>query len=154
MVSRTTPETTTVKVSHLGGITVGYRLSSLTIDPAKPTVVLVNSMCTTVALYDPQFSSSALLNAVNLLAIEPLGHGATVAHNSEHFTFWDSAIMTLQAMDALGVDQAFALGTSAGGWIVVRMALLAPDRVRDCPVPYLSSMSKFMSIQAPPNHVP
>lgn len=131
MVSRTAAETTTVKVPHLGGITVGYRLSSSVIDPSKPTVVLINSMCTTAALYDPQFASSALVNAVNLLAIEPLGHGATVAHASEHFTYWDSAIMTLQAMSALGVDRAFALGTSSGGWIVVRMALLAPERVRN-----------------------
>src|SRR5690349_23442152 len=33
-------------------------------------------------------------------------------------------------LDALGIDRAFVLGTSQGGWIAVRMALLAPDRVR------------------------
>lgn len=132
-------KTSTIDVPHLGGITVGYRLShsssssggSTGPDPAKPTVVLVNSMCTTSALYDPQFSSGALLDAVNLLAVEPLGHGATVAHaTDQHFTYWDSAAVALQVMDRLGVREAFALGTSQGGWIVVRMALLAPDRVR------------------------
>ena len=38
--------------------------------------------------------------------------------------------MALQVMDKLGIDKAFALGTSQGGWMVTRMALLAPERVR------------------------
>lgn len=120
----------TVDVPHLGGITAGYRISNGALDPAKPTLVLVNSMCTTVALYDTQFASASLTDAVNLLAVEPLGHGETIAHTAEQFTAWDSATMALQVMDALDVRSAFALGTSLGGWIVVRMALLAPQRVR------------------------
>lgn len=120
---------TTVQVSHLGGITAGYRLSRNAVDPAKPTLVLVNSMCTTSSLYNEQFNSRALTDAVNLLAIEPLGHGAT-SSTTEHFTYWDSAIMALQVMETLGIQKAFALGTSQGGWIVVRMALIAPEKVR------------------------
>jgi pimeloyl-ACP methyl ester carboxylesterase len=120
---------TTVKVAHLGGTIAGYRLSDDRVDPAKPTVVLINSMCTTSSLYNDQFNSKSLVDKVNLLAIEPLGHGATSCP-SEHFTYWDSAIMALQVMEVLGVKEGFALGTSQGGWIVVRMALLAPERVR------------------------
>jgi pimeloyl-ACP methyl ester carboxylesterase len=121
--------TTTVLVPHLGGIHAGYRLSPEKLDPAKPTVVLVNSMCTTSSLYEAQFNDPQLKDSVNLLAVEPLGHGATSLANGEHFTYWDSAAMALQVMDKLGVDKAFALGTSQGGWVVVRMALLAPERV-------------------------
>lgn len=117
---------TTINVPHLGGISAGYR--STGIDPAKPTVVLINSMCTTSSLYNEQFNSKSLTSAVNLLAVEPLGHGAT-SSATEHFTYWDSAIMALQVMEALGVKKAFVLGTSQGGWIVVRMALLAPEKV-------------------------
>ncbi|KAH6973010.1 Alpha/Beta hydrolase protein [Ilyonectria sp. MPI-CAGE-AT-0026] len=120
--------TTTIKVPHLGGITAGYRLSGDAIDASKPTVVLVNSMCTTSSLFNAQFESKTLTDAVNLLAIEPLGHGATSCPQ-EHFTYWDSALMSLQVMEALGVQKAFALGTSQGGWIVTRMALLAPERI-------------------------
>ena len=120
--------TTTVKVPHLGGITVGYRVSGERINPAKPTVVLINSMCTTSSLFNVQFENKALTDVTNLLAIEPLGHGATTSP-SEQFTYWDTATMALQVMDALNVPKAFALGTSQGGWMVVRMALLAPDRV-------------------------
>jgi pimeloyl-ACP methyl ester carboxylesterase len=42
---------------------------------------------------------------------------------------WDTAIMNLQVMDALSIPHAFVLGTSQGGWITVRMALLSPSRI-------------------------
>lgn len=69
-----------------------------------------------------------MTNALNLIAIEPLGHGATVT-KSETWTYWDSALVNLQLLDSLGVDRVFAVGTSQGGWIVAQMALLAPERV-------------------------
>lgn len=118
----------TIRVPHLGGISAGYALSGNKYDPSKPTCVLINSMCMTTALYNDQFEDASLTSAVNLLAIEPLGHGSTSCA-TEHFTYWDSAIMALQVLDALGIQKAFALGTSQGGWIVTRMALLAPERV-------------------------
>jgi microsomal epoxide hydrolase len=120
--------TQTITVPHLGGIKAGYAFAG-EYNPDKPTCVLINSMCTTISLYKDQFANTDLTDAVNLLAIEPLGHGATRCP-TEHFTYWDTAIMTLQVMDKLGIEKAFALGTSQGGWMVVRMALLAPARVR------------------------
>jgi pimeloyl-ACP methyl ester carboxylesterase len=120
--------TQTIEVPHLGGIKAGYALAGDRYDASKPTCVLINSMCTTVSLYRDQFSNTKLTDAMNLLAIEPLGHGAT-STVSEQFTYWDTAIMALQVMDKLGIQKAFALGTSQGGWIIVRMALLAPERV-------------------------
>lgn len=83
---------------------------------------------TSADLYRPQFSNSTLTDAVNLLAIEPLGHGKTRGA-TEHFTYWDTAIMSMQVLDKLDIKKFFALGTSQGGWIVTRMALLAPDNV-------------------------
>ncbi|KAJ4298802.1 hypothetical protein N0V88_003835 [Collariella sp. IMI 366227] len=121
--------TTTITVPHLGGITAGYTLSTSHYDPSKPTCILINSMCTTSALFKPQFADTALTRTLNLLAIEPLGHGSTSCP-SDHFTYWDSAIMALQVMDHLKIPQAYCLGTSQGGWIVARMALLAPERVK------------------------
>lgn len=35
--------------------------------------------------------------------------------------------MNLQVLEALGIKKAFVLGTSQGGWITVRMALLGPN---------------------------
>lgn len=120
--------TATVDVPHLGGSRIGYR-SGRPHDPSLPTVVMVNSFTTTVDLYRPQFEDTTLSGAANLLALEPYGHGATRS-TYPHFTYWDSALANLQAMDALGVDRAFVLGTSQGGWVAARMALLAPDRIQ------------------------
>ncbi|KAJ6637506.1 putative aminoacrylate hydrolase RutD, partial [Pseudolycoriella hygida] len=118
--------TQTVHVPHLGGIDVGYRMTPY--DPTKPTLVLVNSFTTSSELYHGQFENKALTDKMNLLAIELLGHGKTRTQ-SENFTYWDTAIMNLQVMDALGVKKAFVLGTSQGGWITVRMALLQPNKI-------------------------
>merc|ERR1712130_297141 len=53
--------------------------------------------------------------------------------NAEHFTYWDTAIMNIQVLEKLGMcgggKKVFVLGTSQGGWITVRMALIAPDRI-------------------------
>lgn len=97
-------------------------------DPTKPTLVMVNSFTTSSELYRGQFANKALTDKMNLLAIELLGHGNTRT-KSENFTYWDTALMNLQVMDALGVKKAFVLGTSQGGWITVRMALLDPTKI-------------------------
>lgn len=118
----------TVEVPHLGGSTVGYTFGA-PYDPALPTLVLINSYTTSAELYRPQFADPALGSAVNLLALEPYGHGRTRA-SYQQFTYWDSAVANLQALEALGIGDAFVLGTSQGGWIAVQMALLAPDVVQ------------------------
>ncbi|EEP78228.1 conserved hypothetical protein [Uncinocarpus reesii 1704] len=117
-----------IHVPHLGGIDAAYRLSQ-PFDASKPTLVLINSFTTSSELYAAQFSSPALTSKLNLLAIELLGHGQTRAA-CEHWTYWDTAIMNLQVMDALHIQKAFVLGTSQGGWVTVRMALLAPERIQ------------------------
>lgn len=120
--------TQTITVPHLGGITASYRLSP-SFSASKPTLVLVNSFLTTSALFDSFFSNDALTSRMNLLAIELLGHGQTRAHEAEHWTYWDTAVMNLQVMEGLGVKKAFVMGTSQGGWVTVRMALLGGKRV-------------------------
>jgi len=118
---------TTVRVPHLGGIDVGY-LMPQAYDSHKPTCILVNSMSTNANLYGDQFNNEELNKVVNLLAIEPLGHGKT-STKARQWTYWDTALMIIQTLDALGVKKAFALGTSQGGWIVTRLALIAPERI-------------------------
>ncbi|KAI0886717.1 putative alpha/beta hydrolase [Annulohypoxylon maeteangense] len=119
--------TQTIQVPHLDA-TVGFELSNGKLDPAKPTLVLIVPFCATVEYYRAQLDSPKLTEKINLLAVELLGHGATTCA-SEHFTYWDSALVTLQAMQGLGVSKAYALGLSQGGWVVARMALLAPERI-------------------------
>lgn len=118
----------TIEIPHLGGSAIGCRFSA-PYNPALPTLVLINSFTTSSDLYRKQFADTALVSRVNLLALEPYGHGATRT-SSEQFTYWDSAIANLQVLDKLGIEAAFVLGTSQGGWIAVRMAILAPSRIK------------------------
>jgi len=120
--------TETITVPHLGTSTIGYRLGRA-YDASLPTLVLVNSFTTSVEQYRPQFADERLTATANLLAIEPYGHGRTRA-TYEQFTYWDSAVANLQVLEALGIPTAFVLGTSQGGWIAARMAILAPDVVQ------------------------
>ena len=119
--------TATITVPHLGTSIIGYRLGKA-YDAALPTLVLVNSFTASVEQYRPQFADERLAG-VNLLAIEPYGHGETRAGYAQ-FTYWDSAIANLQVLDALDIPEAFVLGTSQGGWIAARMAILAPNVVK------------------------
>ncbi|MDA0170116.1 alpha/beta hydrolase [Solirubrobacter taibaiensis] len=121
-------DTATITVPHLGTSTIGYRQGGAS-DDSLSTLVLVNSFTASVEQYRPQFADERLAGTVNLLALEPYGHGETRAGYAQ-FTYWDSAIANLQVLEALGITDAFVLGTSQGGWIAARMAILAPDVVK------------------------
>lgn len=85
---------------------------------------------TSSKLYNPQLENNALTSSVNLVAVDLLGHGQTrTSAKSDTFTYWDSAIMVNQVMEKLGIEKYFALGTSQGGFVIARMALLEPERV-------------------------
>ena len=118
--------TQTVSVPHLGTSTIGYRFGA-PYDASLPTLVLVNSFSTSVELYRPQFAHPELSETANLLALELYGHGETRASYGQ-FTYWDTAVANLQVLEALGISQAFVLGTSQGGWVAARMAMLAPGQ--------------------------
>lgn len=121
--------TQTAQVPHLGGINVAYRATQY--DAAKPTLVLAHSFMNSSNLYKAQFEEQSLTSAANLIAVDLLGHGDTrIKSGIEQFTYWDSSIMILQLLDHLKVDKFFALGTSQGGWVVARLALLAPSQVQ------------------------
>jgi len=120
--------TETIKVPHLGGSTIGYQFGR-PYDASLPTLVLVNSFGTSVELYRPQFSDEKLSSKFNLLAIELYGHGETRTR-IEQFSYWDTAIANLQVLEALNIPSAYVLGTSQGGWVAARMAMLEPARIK------------------------
>jgi len=104
----------TLSVPHLGGSTVGYKFGA-PYNPDLPTLVLVNSFSTSVDPYRPQFADEELSKTANLLALELYGHGETRATYG-YFTYRDTAIAAnLQALEALGINEAFVLGTCQGG---------------------------------------
>jgi 3-oxoadipate enol-lactonase len=56
------------------------------------------------------------------------GHGGSPTDRA--FTFWDSAEDCLALLNHLRIQSASFVGTSQGGFVSLRLALLAPDRVR------------------------
>jgi hypothetical protein len=64
---------TTIYVPHLGGIEAAYQFAQEH-DPKKPTVLLAHSFMTTSDLYQSQFANKELTDAVNLIAVDLLGH--------------------------------------------------------------------------------
>ncbi len=56
------------------------------------------------------------------------GFGET-EFDGEPFTYWDSAADCIGVLDHLGIDRAVVGGMSQGGFVSLRTALTAPDRV-------------------------
>lgn len=90
-----------------------------------PAVVLLHSFLMDATMWAPQVA--AFGNSYRLIAVDERGHGGTPAHGP--FDYWDVAKDTLAVLDDLGIGSAAVIGTSQGGFVALRMALLAPERV-------------------------
>jgi 3-oxoadipate enol-lactonase len=77
-------------------------------------------------MFAPQVS--ALADEFRCITWDERGFGQTEAHGS--FTYWDSAEDALALLSHLGIDSAFFVGMSQGGFLSMRAALRAPQRVR------------------------
>ena len=76
-------------------------------------------------MFEPQVA--ALSDEFRCITWDERGFGQTEASND--FTYWDSADDALALLDHVGVDSAFLVGMSQGGFLSMRAALRAPDRV-------------------------
>jgi len=76
-------------------------------------------------MFDPQVE--ALRDEFRCITWDERGHGQTTTEGS--WTYWDSGRDLIILMDRLDIDRAFLVGMSQGGFLQLRAALLAPDRV-------------------------
>ncbi|UJR11298.1 hypothetical protein I4U23_015479 [Adineta vaga] len=109
------------------GVTIAYRLSH-PIDKSLTTIVMHHAFLMDSRFYNQQMKDVRYSN-YNLISIDAHGHGQTKGRNDK-FTFWDTASDSLQLLTQLGIDQFYAMGTTQGGFIALRMALLEPRRVK------------------------
>ncbi len=79
------------------------------------------------SMFDPQVA--ALSDRWRTIAWDERGHGQTET-SADAFTYWDSANDALGLLDHLGIEQAVLAGMSQGGFLSLRAALTAPERVR------------------------
>ncbi|HTI26973.1 MAG TPA: alpha/beta hydrolase [Kutzneria sp.] len=90
-----------------------------------PAVVLLHSFLMDGDMFAPQIA--ALGDTFRLVTVDERGHGKTPLDGP--FSYWDVAEDVLAVVDELGIDQFALVGTSQGGFIALRIALLAPGRV-------------------------
>ncbi len=91
-----------------------------------PLVVLSHGFLMDQSMFAPQVK--ALAPEFRAMTWNQRGHGGTSARGP--FSYWDSARDLLALLDHLGVQRAVLGGMSQGGFVSLRAALLAPDRVR------------------------
>ena len=91
-----------------------------------PAVVLSHGYLMDHTMFDPQLS--ALAPEFRVITWDERGFGDTRAGGP--FSYWDSARDVLGLLDHLGLPQAVLGGMSQGGFLSLRAALLAPERVR------------------------
>jgi pimeloyl-ACP methyl ester carboxylesterase len=90
-----------------------------------PAVVLLHSFLMDASMFAPQVAAFGA--DYRLIAVDQRGHGETPAGGP--FDYWDSARDVLELLDSLGIERAAFVGVSQGGFVAMRLALLAPDRV-------------------------
>lgn len=91
-----------------------------------PAVILSHGFLMDHSMFDAQVE--ALRDSYRVITWDERGFGGTKA--TGEFTYWDSARDVLGLMDHLGLDEAVVGGMSQGGFLSLRTALLAPERVR------------------------
>jgi pimeloyl-ACP methyl ester carboxylesterase len=79
------------------------------------------------AMFDAQVA--ALRDRWRCIAWDERGHGQTET-TPDPFTYWDSASDLFGLLDHLGIERAVLAGMSQGGFLSMRAALTAPERVR------------------------
>ena len=91
-----------------------------------PAVVLSHGYLMDGSMFDAQVA--ALAPEYRVITWDARGHGGTPAPGP--FSYWDSARDVLALLDHLGIERAVLGGMSQGGFLSLRAAVLAPQRVR------------------------
>jgi pimeloyl-ACP methyl ester carboxylesterase len=111
-----------MKTANVNGITLAFEDSG----GSGPVVILSHGFLMDHSMFDAQVA--ALKNAYRVITWDERGFGGTKA--TGEFSYWDSARDVLGLMDHLGIDAAVVGGMSQGGFLSLRVALLAPERVK------------------------
>ncbi len=74
--------------------------------------------------------SASLARRWRLIAVDPLGHGASdTPHDAESYEVAGVTADLIAVLDAEGIDRATVWGYSRGGWLACNLASRYPDRV-------------------------
>ncbi|MEC7579944.1 MAG: alpha/beta hydrolase, partial [Actinomycetota bacterium] len=107
--------------AEINGIEINYRDTG----GDGPVVLFSHGFMMNHTMFDAQLE--ALAPDYRCIAWDERGFGGTPATGP--FTYWDSANDALAILDHLGIEQAVFAGMSQGGFLSMRAALTAPERV-------------------------
>jgi 3-oxoadipate enol-lactonase len=93
---------------------------------SNPVLVFSHGFLMDHTMFDANVD--ALRNEFRCVTWDERGHGKT-GPARDAFDYWDGANDLLGLLDALGIESATLIGMSQGGFISMRAALLAPERV-------------------------
>ncbi len=91
-----------------------------------PPVILAHGFLMDQSMFDPQVA--ALSPEYRVIRWDERCFGETTT-DGKAFSYWDSALDCLALLDHLGIDRAVVGGMSQGGFLSLRAALTAPERV-------------------------
>ena len=91
-----------------------------------PVVILAHGFLMDQTMFDPQVA--VLSPEFRVITWDERGFGQTKWDGKE-FNYWDSARDCLGLMDHLGIQKCVIGGMSQGGFLTLRAALTAPERV-------------------------
>jgi pimeloyl-ACP methyl ester carboxylesterase len=92
-----------------------------------PVVILGHGFLMDHEMFEPQVA--ALRGRYRMITWDERGFGLT-EFDGRPFTYWDSAADCLALLTHLDIDRAVVGGMSQGGFLSLRAALTAPERVR------------------------
>ncbi len=108
--------------AELNGTTINYTDSG----GDGPAIMFSHGFLMDHTMFDAQVAAFA--PEYRCVTWDERGFGETPAPGP--FTYWDSAADAIALLDHLGIDKAVFVGMSQGGFLSLRAALGAPDRVR------------------------
>jgi 3-oxoadipate enol-lactonase len=105
----------------------GQRISFDDSGGEGPPLILAHGFLMDREMFAPQVRE--LAPEFRLITWDERGFGET-EFDGRPFSYWDSAADCLALLDHLGIERAVVGGMSQGGFLSLRAALLAPERVR------------------------
>jgi 3-oxoadipate enol-lactonase len=112
-----------MSVASVNGVQIAYEDTG----GGGPVIVLAHGFLMDRSMFEPQVA--ALRDRYRVITWDGRGFGDTV-YDNQPFTYWDLAADCIALLDHLGIEQAVVGGMSLGGFISLRVALSAPNRVR------------------------
>lgn len=91
-----------------------------------PALLLLNSLGSTLAMWDPQ--APALAEHLRVIRCDTRGHGQSPVPPGP-YAIDDLADDALALLDTIGVERAHVAGLSLGGMVAMRLAIRNPERV-------------------------